>query len=83
MLMILASSFLVGVCLLFGRYSRCSHLSSLWVVLQYPKNIVVWFLVLVLGVLRILLISGLLCCLALILLMDLCLIIVFLGPFDQ
>jgi hypothetical protein len=52
-------------------------------VLQYPKNIVVWFLVLALGVLRILLVFGLVNCLALMLLMDLYLLIVFLGPFDQ
>jgi hypothetical protein len=47
------SGYSCGACLLFWRYSRCSHLSSLWVVLQYPKNIVAWFLVLALGALRI------------------------------
>jgi hypothetical protein len=35
MLVILSCRFLVGVCLLFWRYSRCLHFSSLCVVLQY------------------------------------------------
>jgi type IV secretory pathway TrbL component len=46
-------------------------------------DFVVWFLVLALGALRILLISGLVYCLALMVLIGLCLLIVFLGPFDQ